>query len=347
MMYPSGLFAIRYLLSAVLLAGCATTTGSPPVDQEELRQAQQFYEVKAKRHIYSQAIRVRTVGERLLAVVPQEVRLKDSLPSIGILLDDLTAVSGRVFGIPAEGKVSRACLIAGVVPGSPADLAGIRPGDLILKVGARETPSTRQAVAGLSRLKPGASVSLALERDGLPFERRLEVGAKPYPVAFNIAEDPSVNAFATPGQITVTTGLLRFVNSDDELSVVMGHELAHLTQGHYVKRIGPGLIAGTIGVLTGTAVDILLPGAGDVISQAAAAPFSKDFEREADTIGLLYTYLAGYRIEASLDFWDRFATEMPGAASKSFFSTHPTSPERLLRLQKTINEIKGKASASS
>ena len=334
------------MAAAVTIAGCATV--GPPIDQGELKSAQEFYKVKALRHAYGQVLRVRTVGERLLAAVPpKEWHPGEPRPDIGILLDDLTSISGRVFGIPgteAEIRKKRACLIVGVLPGSPAAKTGLEPGDLLLRVGTRETPSVAHAANTFHRFKPNDSVPLLLEREGARFERTLIVGAKSHPISFQVDDDPQVNAYAAPGQIVVTSGLLRFVASDDELAVAMAHEMAHLTRGHIAKGMGTGIIGGILGATVGTAVDIVLPGAGDILGQAASAgvqaPFSQDFEREADVVGLTYAYRAGYQIEAALSFWDRFATELPQSISHSFFNTHPTSPERLLRLKKAIEELK-------
>ena len=337
---------ILVLLTTLTVAGCASV--GPPIDREELKSAQEFYRVKALRHAYGQAIRVRTVGERLLAAVPQEEwHRSEPKPDIGILLDDLTPTSARVLGIPgteADIKKKRACLIVGALPNSPAAKAGLQAGDLLLRIGTKESPSIYQAVNAFHRFKPNDSVPLLLEREGVRFERTLVIGAKLHPIRFQVDDDPQVNAYAAPGQIVVTSGLLRFVASDDELAIAMAHETAHLTRGHIAKGMGTGIIGGILGATVGTAVDIVLPGAGDIMGQAASAgvqaPFSQDFEREADTVGLEYAYRAGYRIEAALDFWDRFATELPQSISHSFFNTHPTSPERLLRLKKAIEQIR-------
>jgi len=327
----------------------------PRIDKDELKSAQEFYEVKAQRHAYQQLVRVRTIGERLLTSVPKEMRPAHPKPFLGILLDDLTLTSGRVFGVPgiepipqrkdrSPWKKEKACLIVGILPDSPASRAGLQPGDLLVKVDTKETPTPHEAAAALNRIKPEDSTSLLLKREGVRFERLLKTGTKPYPVRFQVDDDQNVNAYAAPGQIVITTGLLRFISSDDELAVVMGHELAHLTQGHLAKGMGPGILAGIVSNILGSAIDIVLPGSGGVLGPAAEAgiyaPFSQNFEREADYVGLKYTYQAGYKIEAGIDFWDRFATELPESLSRSFFNTHPTSPERLLRLKKTVEELR-------
>ncbi len=346
------------LLCALFLAGCATVAVGPPIDPEELKSTELFYQVKARRHLYNQVIRVRTIGERLLTAVPEEKRLPDPDPQVGLLLDNLTQVSAQVFEIPGmepdpDGPTERerkpwkhkkACLIVGVLPGSPASEAGIEPGDLLIQVEGRKTPTVRQAAELFSRLEPHDTAHLLLERRGAPFEQTLTVGAKDYPAIFHVSDDDSVNAYASPGLVVVSAGLLRFVQSDDELAVVMGHELAHLTQGHIGKAMAPNLLGGLLGSVVGSAAEIVFPGSGSKVGRVPAAgitaPFSKDFEREADRVGLEYTHRAGYQIEAGITFWDRFATELGQSLSPSYLNTHPTSPERLLRIKKTIEELK-------
>ena len=326
-------------LGALFLAGCATV--GPSVSNEEVKSTQEYYETKSLQYSYGQVVRVRTVGERLTRSLPAELRNSKPKPYAGLILDELTPTSGRVFNIPSKGKAG--CLIVGVLPGGPASLADLRAGDLMVQVNGKPTPTLRQATTLFGKLRKGEKAYLLIERDGLLAERTLVLVPKPYPVSFDVEDSEAVNAYATPGQIVVTSGLLRFIQSDDELAVVLGHELAHLTRGHIAKGMGPNILAGLVGATAGTAIDIVLPGAGDAITQATAAgvsaPFSQDFEREADYFGLRYTHQAGYRIEAALEFWDRFATQLPRSLSQSFFSTHPTSPERLLRLKKAIEEI--------
>ena len=63
--------------------------------------------------------------------------------------------------------------------------------------------------------------------------RLLESVPQPPPVQFILAaEEPSINAGATYGKVMVSSGMIEFLRSDDELALILGHELAHITQGH-------------------------------------------------------------------------------------------------------------------
>jgi predicted Zn-dependent protease len=74
----------------------------------------------------------------------------------------------------------------------------------------------------------------------------------------------------------------------------------------------------------------------------ASAPYSKDFESEADYVGLYLAARAGYDISESANFWRRMAVENPASIEKSYSNTHPSSPERFLAIEKAVNEINGK-----
>lgn len=326
-------------VSCLFFSGCAVS--GPSISREELEPAQEYYRVKSRRHLYGQTLRVRTVGERLLQSVPPEQRPAEAKIYLGILLDELDRISWRAFSPDSEvdPEAKEACIIVGVIPDSPAERAGLQAGDLLLAVDGRETPNPHKVTEAIRRVQPDSTITLSVERGGAVFENPLRVGSKAYPVSFQVVDAQEVNAFAAPGQIVVTSGLLRFIESDDELAVVMAHELAHLTLGHLAKGLAPGILAGAVETAA-LPVEIVLPGAGGFFGRAARAPFSKDFERQADEAGLRYAHWAGYRTEAALEFWDRFAVELPSSQSQSFFNTHPASPERLLRMKRVIEEIR-------
>lgn len=162
-------------------------------------------------------------------------------------------------------------------------------------------------------------------------------------IRYEVVEKSEINAFATWGKLGVTYGMLRFCESDDELAVVISHELAHLTKGHVGKSVGTSVVAAAIGVAAGAALSTVAPGVGSPvaqgISQGIAGGFSRDYEREADYFGLQYAYVGGFDVIPGSKVWERFAIEVPKSMTADLFSTHPPTPERLVRAEKTLEEL--------
>lgn len=150
--------------------------------------------------------------------------------------------------------------------------------------------------------------------------------------------DPSINAGATFGQVAVTSGMLDFVRSDDELAVVLGHELAHIEQGHVLKGTIGGVALNVLAIL----LDTQVPGAGQLaggVGQLFLNHFSQTQEREADEVGLRFAYQAGYDPRAAVDVQERLAVEAPQSMSSGYFDTHPSSIERAVAARRKAEEL--------
>lgn len=160
---------------------------------------------------------------------------------------------------------------------------------------------------------------------------------------FVVFESPEVNAFALPGgKVGVYTGLLNLAASDDELAIVIGHEIAHVTARHGAERMtweqGIQMVGG---VVSATAESKLSPqsstllklvyGAGTQL--AAVLPHSRFQESEADKIGLRYAAKAGYDPRAALTFWTKMNQQSNAPAGPVFLRTHPTSEDRIAKLE--------------
>lgn len=171
--------------------------------------------------------------------------------------------------------------------------------------------------------------------------RLLQTIAAPPEVKFILAAgEPSVNAGATFDAIVVSEGMMRFVRSDDELAMILGHELAHITQGH-VSRSARNTVLLGLGSLI---VDAIYPGIGQTagqIGQLFLNRFNQDQEREADRVGLLYAYQAGYDPEVAARVMERMAAEVPETATAGFFSSHPSSIERFEALERQAAQLEG------
>lgn len=169
-------------------------------------------------------------------------------------------------------------------------------------------------------------------------------GAKWEFVVFD--EPKTVNAFALPGgKVGVYSGLLAMADTDDQLAVVMGHEIGHVTARHGAQRITEGALAALGGVVLDAATsnrrshDSLLVGYG-LFAGGSVLAFSRAHESEADYIGIRYAAKAGYDPRAALTFLEKMAKEneqAQGGASAFFLgllSTHPLTATRLADLQK-------------
>ena len=207
-----------------------------------------------------------------------------------------------------------------------ADLAGIRQGDLIKEIEGEEINNSRQI-----EFTTGKSSTVVVERNDKRLSFDVKPEEKPY-VRIRLKQTGTINAYAKFSGIQFTSGMVHFVEDDDELAIIMGHELAHLTAKHLPKNIRMAALCGTLGCLTGPFVPLT--------SKALYAPYSRGNEREADYLGLIYANDAGYDIEKGVDLWKRFALEIPRSRSKSFLRSHPASPERILRVKMVVELIK-------
>ncbi len=168
---------------------------------------------------------------------------------------------------------------------------------------------------------------------------------------FVVFESDQVNAFALPGgKVGVYTGLLKLCSSDDELAIVMGHEIAHVTSRHGGERASQATLANTAGQLGGAALgatqysdttkNLLLTAYG-VGAQGALLAYSRTHESEADTIGMKFAAEAGYNPQAAVTFWKKMAAQSGkghssglSAMIEKWTSTHPPDAERIANLEK-------------
>ncbi len=155
-----------------------------------------------------------------------------------------------------------------------------------------------------------------------------------YPV--KLVNSEQINAAADGKTVYISTGIMKFTESDDELALVVGHELAHNILSHSNKKIAStilgaiidGLILGASGVDTGGA-----------FTQVASKAYSKEYELESDYLGLYLAARAGYDITSAPNFWRRMGIENPGSIVSRYNSTHPSTPERYVAMEKAVNEI--------
>jgi len=159
------------------------------------------------------------------------------------------------------------------------------------------------------------------------------------PYAFHVVDTPEPNAFAIPGHVYVTRGLLALLNDEDELAGVLAHEVGHIAARHAVQRIAralpAGILTGVVSGVTGMASPLLgslFQAGGSLATEALLAPYSREQEREADRVGQEIAARAGWdpaALARSLATLER--VEVLGDEPRrrpSFLDSHPTTPER-------------------
>src|SRR5687768_14383783 len=128
--------------------------------------------------------------------------------------------------------------------------------------------------------------------------------------------DVAINAFALPGGfVGVHTGLLQAAESESELASVLAHEIAHVTQRHIARMLGqqkqmqlPVLAALAAAVLLGRSRPDLASGATAAVQAGAASAqlaYSREFERDADRVGLQSLADSGYDARAMASFFEK------------------------------------------
>ena len=195
-------------------------------------------------------------------------------------------------------------------------------------------------------------------------ERRIEATAGPVcadagveTCDFNVVYDHSSevpNAWAeSPYKITLTRGLLEFMQNENEVAAVVGHEMGHHIVGHLDKTRNNYVIGAVIGTVLGAALgaaagDSTIAVAGGALGSQAGGmvgiiSHSKEHEREADYISVYLLARAGYDIDQAADVWKRLA-KSSGRMETGLLDTHPSSPDRLAAWRKAVDEVRGNPS---
>jgi len=226
-----------------------------------------------------------------------------------------------------------------VLEGGPAEAAGIRPRDVIKSVNGVQA-NDREGLIGLFEKLPAEDpINFEVERSGetLLLAVKPERGCR-FPVT--LRPEQIVNAFADGKQIMITRGMVNFARNDDELALVIAHEMAHNLMKHIeAKKQNAGL-----GLIADIAVVLLTRGqvSSSNFSQLAAMAYSQEFEAEADYVGLYVMAQAGMPITDAPQFWRRMAAAHPAGIKSNHSASHPSTSYRMVALEETVKEIDGK-----
>ncbi len=165
---------------------------------------------------------------------------------------------------------------------------------------------------------------------------------------FNLVKSDEINAWCMPGgKIVVYEGIMNLVSSDDELAVVVGHEVAHAVAKHSNERMSQQVLA----QYGASAVSIFTSGKSAATQQIAQQvyglgaqygvmqPFSRKHESEADKMGLVLMTIAGYNPDVAVTFWQKMEASSSTSVPE-FLSSHPSHETRIADIKKWLPEVK-------
>lgn len=152
-----------------------------------------------------------------------------------------------------------------------------------------------------------------------------------FPWTINIIDDDqTLNAFATPGgQLYVYTGLIYFLDKEDDLAGVIGHEIAHSDQRHSSKQLQRQYgISVLLNILAGGDAGTLEQIVGQIAGTGAILAFSRSAEAEADEYSVRYLADTDYACNGAAAFFEKLL-ENEAQRQPEFLSTHPSPDSRV------------------
>jgi len=162
----------------------------------------------------------------------------------------------------------------------------------------------------------------------------------PYPLTVRIVDSKIVNAMALPGgHIVVFRGLLERMQSENELSFVLGHEMGHFKNRDHLRSLGRGLVFAFISTLTGSSGGSVSRLIGRIV-QVTESGFSREQESAADAFGLQTLSCMYGHVGGSADFFKHMPQKNDPGHIGHYFSSHPENVKRI-RALRALSKKKG------
>ncbi len=208
-----------------------------------------------------------------------------------------------------------------------------------IALGLQAAPSMAQQHGGLH---PDAQLQATVDEIGQKLVGATAAGETSYQFDFHLLADPTtVNAFALPGgQVFITMGLYKLLESEDEVAGVLGHEIGHVVGRHSAEQMAKskltnGLTSAVISAASGSSYGGNAQVAR-VVGQLLNTKYGRDDELESDKLGVRFMAKAGYRLEGLVRVMEVLAEASGGNNPPEFMSTHPSSARRIDRIREEI-----------
>ena len=340
-----------FIILLIFLTGCLETpTGQLPniKKAEILKEAERQKKISYATYIKQMSL-VKNIGFKI------NNSNADICKKVGFS-SGITYANNHSLGIkiskyfPTELNIDDQISIIHIANNSSAEKAGLKVGDKIVTIDNYEFPKGKKAVQKVlkyfEKKESNKTQEIQIQRNGeiksLSFEKDKICD---YPII--LTQDNIVNAFADGERILMTQGIVNYSKDENEIALIIAHELAHNDRGHLEAKKKNMLVLGSVGFILDLMTIYYSGGTAggnaentDLWTQIGAQAYSVEFEKDADYGGVYYAERAGYDISNAHKFWERIGSENPKQIAIS--STHPATAERYIQIKKTVEEINDK-----
>jgi len=268
-------------------------------------------------------------------------RVQRAVQQIGVALLAGTLGAG---GLQAQTR-------EGVQVGETSVFAKIVPADQIEREANLQYQQTLAQASKQHALGPSDSAQVqrlrAIMDRIIPFTGQWNRRAQQWKWEVNLIGSNQINAYCMPGgKIAFYTGILdKLQLTDDEVAMVMGHEIAHALREHARERMGKGRatdFAARVGGSLAASLFGIDPRITDAVAQTGASlatlKFGREDESEADLVGMELAARAGYDPRAGVSLWQKMAANNKGAPPE-WLSTHPSGNSRIAEIEANLPKV--------
>jgi predicted Zn-dependent protease len=257
------------------------------------------------------------------------------------LFGRLLLATGAAAALPATAKDGE-----GIEVGKNSRWTKLVPAEQVEQAAAQQYLQLQREAASKGALAPPDHPQLIrlryIAQRMIPYANTWNARAQGWRWEVNLLGSAQVNAFCMPGgKIAFFHGILAKLQlSDDEVAVIMGHEMAHALREHAreqmgkqtAARVGANVLSGLLG----------LGSVGDAVTRMGAEllslRFGREDESEADLVGLELAARTGYQPAAGVSLWQKMG-ELNRDAPPQWLSTHPSGPSRIKDIEANLPKV--------
>ena len=209
----------------------------------------------------------------------------------------------------------------------------------------KENPVSSDKINGSIVREVGTRISTSV--DFFFAANNMETRLDGYNWEYSLVTSTVPNAFCLPGgKVVIYSGILPYTVDKNGLAVVISHEIAHAVARHGNEMMSQQLLLQFGGVALSEIVknkpeetkNIFNTVYGIGSQVGVMLPYSREFEYEADELGLIFMALAGYNPQSAIAFWERMSS-IGGNKPMEFMSTHPSDANRIRKIKEAMPEV--------